>query len=69
LEWVEDVHGADYENAPADGSAVSSAKGDDRVARGGAWTNPARDLRSGARLSEKPGKPVEDIGFRVVAEL
>ncbi len=38
-----------------------------RVARGGSWSQNARDCRSANRLNRKPGTRYDNIGFRVAA--
>jgi formylglycine-generating enzyme required for sulfatase activity len=40
--------------------------GEDRVLRGGAFNNNAKDCRSASRISDSPSDKVNTVGFRVV---
>jgi formylglycine-generating enzyme required for sulfatase activity len=65
-EWVQDVWHENYQGAPSDGSAWLSG-GDQarRVARGGAWSNAARGLRSADRSNGLPGYRNDVTGMRI----
>lgn len=66
-EWVQDAYTADYDGAPADGSARRF--GPDpirRVIRGGSWIDPAKYFRSAFRITRPPDDRNEYTGFRVV---
>jgi formylglycine-generating enzyme required for sulfatase activity len=66
-EWVEHPN---YDGAPADGSAFKDC--DDpriRVARGGAFDNDPKLLRSATRLRVTTGGLDLDVGFRVARKL
>ena len=55
-EWVEDCLHVNYEGAPVDGSAwVSGGDCEQRVLRGGSWSNEPRYLRSAFRFRNSPG--------------
>jgi formylglycine-generating enzyme required for sulfatase activity len=69
-EWVEDCYFANYDGAPADGSARSGPDcGPARVLRGGSWDYTAEDLRSAIRYRIPPYYRVDEIGFRLAREL
>ena len=65
-EWTEDCYNANYNGAPADGSAWTS-KGDcnQRMTRGGSWYLPPTDMRPARRLAEPIDKRSDTLGFRV----
>jgi formylglycine-generating enzyme required for sulfatase activity len=69
LEWVEDCYKDSYAGSPTDGSAGPSVSGCSRVVRGGAWANPAGDLRSANRRKEPPAARFTILGFRVARTL
>jgi formylglycine-generating enzyme required for sulfatase activity len=68
-EWVEDVWAPGFAGAANDGSAMKSAQGAMRVARGGSYADGAARLR----LSMREGLPANTrdstTGFRIVREL
>jgi formylglycine-generating enzyme required for sulfatase activity len=66
-EWCEDCWHADYNGAPADGSAWVTPVGSFCVVRGGDWTNHPRDCRSAVRNGGIPDTRDGNLGFRVVA--
>ena len=71
-EWTEDCWHETYAGAPRDGSAwTSGGNCGRRVARGGSWVNPPRDLRSAARSSGATGnlEGSPGTGFRVARTL
>jgi formylglycine-generating enzyme required for sulfatase activity len=46
---TEDCWNGNYNNAPDDGSALTTGDCSERVLRGGSWANTTRDLRAAAR--------------------
>ena len=67
-EWTQDCWHSNYNNAPADGSAwLEKDRGscDQRVLRGGAWGNTARNLRSAFRFWFFTVDSSNLTGFRV----
>jgi formylglycine-generating enzyme required for sulfatase activity len=68
-EWVEDCYQDNYNGAPTDGSAKSSARCSFRVLRGGSWYNNPQYLRSADRDRSGPGSRSVDLGFRVARTL
>jgi formylglycine-generating enzyme required for sulfatase activity len=65
-EWVLDHHEKSYENAPNDGSPVTTQGNDRRSQRGGGWDSLTSDLRSAARDYRWKVKTKDDAGFRLV---
>lgn len=68
LEWVQDCYHPSYTGAPSDGSAWETPKCSMRVARGGAYSTPAKSLRSTKRFRLNAGGRYDDVGLRVVRE-
>ena len=68
-QWVEDCFHANYDKAPADGSAWTVGTCDYRVVRGGSWGNYSRYLRSAGRLKLTPANRDNILGFRVARAL
>jgi len=68
LEWVQDCYHPSYTGAPSDGSAWETPKCNMRVARGGAYSTPAKSLRSTKRFRLNAGGRYDDVGLRVVRE-
>ena len=67
-EWVEDCWHANYQGAPADGSAwVLGADCNMRIVRGGSFKNMY--LRSAVRFQQRIFDQVESVGFRVARKL
>jgi formylglycine-generating enzyme required for sulfatase activity len=65
-EWVGDVWHADYQGAPADGSAwTTGGDSTNRVIRGGAWDYLPRLLRSAWRDGLPSHSRRDNVGFRV----
>lgn len=65
-EWVQDCWHDTYQGAPQDGSAwLTSCSEGRRVIRGGAWSHPAKGLRSTARDRKTWDHTSPNIGFRV----
>jgi formylglycine-generating enzyme required for sulfatase activity len=69
-EWIEDCYRGNYDGAPADGSAWTTA-GDctRRVARGGSWNNVPVFIRSANRDWFPSDRRSESLGFRVARTL
>ena len=71
-EWVEDCYNDSYEGAPDDGSAWTSENCWFRVARGGAWANSPKVIRSAYRFRFITGlwrAASAGLGFRVARTL
>ena len=67
-EWCLDQWHANYQGAPAAGSAWLDSdvnKDNKRLLRGGSWYNFPGYCRSAYRLNNHPGDRNNDIGFRV----
>lgn len=67
-EWVQDCFNAAYEGAPADGAAWLTGNCDQRVTRGGAWSNLWAEL-SLTRVSHDVDYRGNAVGFRVARDL
>ena len=69
-EWVQDCWHDDYDGAPGDGSAWTTAgECGRRVLRGGSWINGPRNLRSAYRLRLDAENRRGSHGFRVAKTL
>jgi formylglycine-generating enzyme required for sulfatase activity len=68
-EWVQDCYQANYNGAPIDGSARTSADCVRRVVRGGSYGNLPAGLRSSSRFGANASFRFEGYGFRVAREL
>jgi len=68
-EWVADCWHDDYDNAPTDGSAWTTAPCEHRVVRGGSWLDNWHDLRIAKRQAVLPYFRVHIYGFRVARTL
>ncbi len=68
LEWVQDCYHPSYTGGPSDGSAWETPKCRMRVARGGAYSTPAKSLRSTKRFRLNADGRYDDVGLRVVRE-
>ena len=64
-EWVEDCWNESYRGAPADGSAWTKPRCQERVLRGGSFNNDPRSLRSAARFKYDFDVRYPGNGFRV----
>jgi len=66
-EWVEDCWHGNYNSAPSDGSAWTTACTDNsrRVLRGGSWNSIPENLRSAVRLGVTTVDRNNNLGFRV----
>jgi hypothetical protein len=66
-EWCQDHWHSNYEGAPTDGSTwLSNDESEDRILRGGSWTDLPRNCRSAFRNWNAHDLHYFDIGFRVV---
>jgi formylglycine-generating enzyme required for sulfatase activity len=70
-EWVEDCWHVNYNGAPTDGSAWTTACSVDyRVLRGGSWDNSSANIRSANRIGGAPDYRLSSfIGFRLARTL
>lgn len=69
-EWCLDAWHENYVGAPIDGSVwKSEAEKSPRVLRGGAWDSPAGECRSSERRQATTLLRLNNVGFRVVAEI
>jgi formylglycine-generating enzyme required for sulfatase activity len=65
-EWVEDCYHGNYRDAPADGSAWTTACADrSHVLRGGSWSTKPEGVRLANRAVFPSDKPDKTAGFRV----
>jgi formylglycine-generating enzyme required for sulfatase activity len=64
-EWVEDCYEGNYEKAPKDGRAVSTAGCPSRVIRGSSWYQGLQVLRAASRSVYAPVTRSNLIGFRL----
>jgi len=67
-EWLQDCYHESYRGAPSGGSAWTSGKCDDRVMRGGSWTDAPFFVRSASRSHIPPDIRDRNVGFRLVLE-
>ena len=68
-EWVADCWHADYNGAPADGSAWPAESCRKHVNRGGGWGNNLRALRLSARDADPADSWSDGLGLRVARSL
>lgn len=68
-EWVKDCWHANYQNAPADGSAWIADDCSNRVMRGGSWGADPEHIRSAVREQGAPEFQSPYLGFRVARGL
>jgi formylglycine-generating enzyme required for sulfatase activity len=68
-EWCEVAWNANYNGAPADGSAWLIGDTSSRVIRGGSWKGIPLSLRSADRVRNDPSTRYNLIGFRVAKTL
>jgi formylglycine-generating enzyme required for sulfatase activity len=65
-EWMEDDWHETYSGAPENGRPwVDDPRGNQRVIRGGAWSNAAEDCRAAARSASQVGFRYNGLGFRI----
>jgi formylglycine-generating enzyme required for sulfatase activity len=69
-QWVQDWYAAAYYAVTPQVNPVldppGPASGDDKVVRGGSWSDDERDCRSARRLHVEPARWFANLGFRVV---
>ena len=63
-EWVQDWYRPDYYAQNANDNPQGPDKADQRVIRGGSFTNGPDDLRVTRRIKNDPGSSHADVGFR-----
>ncbi len=63
-EWVNDWYRPDYYAQGQGDNPQGPAQADQRVIRGGSFTNPPQDLRATRRIKDDPGSAHRDVGFR-----
>ncbi len=68
-EWVEDCWHDNYQGAPTDGSAWTTGECNDRVLRGGSWSNGPWELRSASRIKYSLVGRYTNFGFRLARTL
>ncbi len=68
MEWVQDCYHRSYRGAPSGAAAWEEDGCQRRVARGGAYNTPAKDIRTTKRAAHAPRSRLDTIGFRVVRE-
>lgn len=68
-EWCQDCWNANYNGAPADGSAWTTGDCANRVNRGGSWRSNPRNLRSANRDWNSPSGRLNLLGFRLARTL
>lgn len=68
-QWLADCWTGSYAGAPTDGSAVVSAHCDERVLRGGSWTDTPGPVRINAREHRAPDARLSIIGFRIARDM
>jgi formylglycine-generating enzyme required for sulfatase activity len=64
-EWLVDWYAADYYENSADTDPQGPEEGEERVVRGGSWSNNAELIRSANRSQENPKSKLNIIGFRL----
>jgi uncharacterized protein (TIGR02996 family) len=67
-EWVADRFARDYYSARAQRDPTGPKRGDERMVRGGSWSNRSSVCRSATRGWIRPGTMDNETGFRVVCE-
>jgi len=64
-QWVQDCYHANYDGAPADGSAWISDDCSHHVVRGGAWSTAPQTVRSANRDGATSDDRNHGLGFRI----
>jgi formylglycine-generating enzyme required for sulfatase activity len=67
-EWCQDTWHKNYQDAPMDGSALTSRNNNAHILRGGSWISLPRYCRSATREDYTPDNRLYLIGVRVVCE-
>ena len=68
MEWVQDCYHRSYQGAPATGVAWEDDQCRRRVARGGAYSTPAKDIRTTQRAAHPQTNRLDSIGFRLARD-
>jgi len=68
-EWCQDSWHAGYTGAPSDSSVWEKEEDTLRILRGGAWDSSAGECRSSERRPASNSFRLNNVGFRVVAEI
>ena len=63
-EWAHDWYGEDYYDASPDRNPQGPASGQNRIVRGGSWSNVPSFVRSASRLRNDPDYTYVNLGFR-----
>ncbi|HKT74239.1 MAG TPA: bifunctional serine/threonine-protein kinase/formylglycine-generating enzyme family protein [Steroidobacteraceae bacterium] len=69
FEWVQDCWRPDYQNAPTDGSAVTTGDCTQHDLRGGSWFTAPSAVGAAARNRFEESYRSSSVGFRVVREI
>jgi formylglycine-generating enzyme required for sulfatase activity len=69
FEWAADCWHDSFAEAPSNGAAIEKPDCGKRVIRGGAWSFPAKEIRSANRWRDFPTRRSDDTGFRVARDL
>ncbi len=69
FEWTADCFSDSFADAPKDGGAIEKKGCGKRVIRGGAWSFPAKEIRSANRWRDFPSRRSDDTGFRIARDL
>ena len=69
LEWTQDCWNDNYRGAPSDGRAWESGNCEQRVLRGGSWSDKPGGFRSAFRLMDLTGNRYGNVGFRLARTL
>ena len=67
-EWCEDWHTRSYKNAPKNGSANITSRGEHKILRGGSWSTNASSIRLANRGADNPLGSGSIVGFRILKE-
>lgn len=68
MEWVQDCHHINYQNAPSDGSPWLGDDCNQHMVRGGAFNKPISSARSNARFHLATAVRLNMLGFRVARD-
>lgn len=67
-EWVQDCYAENYDQAPADGTALEIKECKARVARGGSFMSVPKSIRTSKREQYDPARNYDNVGLRVVRD-
>ncbi|MBN2346788.1 MAG: SUMF1/EgtB/PvdO family nonheme iron enzyme, partial [Candidatus Aminicenantes bacterium] len=67
-EWMADWYDAEYYRNSPERDPAGPARGDARSVRGGSWANGPDLIRAANRSSERPGRRLNVLGFRVAMD-